>query len=276
MAQGKGFDLGQVASPARLCVVEGSAHLRKQEERHARSKSRLGWTLLMFTAVVMSLAIAVLILQLSGAIQWGLPGMAATSALIVVLSPLTPHVERLRRAQKDYERGRLGEGKAAELLTQRLDSQWMLFRNLCLPDGGGDIDAVLTGPGGIFVLEIKAYSGRCRVEGNRWCRKVAGTWRPADGNPTFQARQNAMRLRRYLEEQGMTSGWVESRVMWAGEHSLSIIKPDVIIWQMTHPDRIVADASRRRRIAPANLTRVNVLLTQLASSMRDSDQHKRQ
>ncbi len=71
---------------------------------------------------------------------------------------------------------------------------------------GGDIDAILISPKGIFAFEIKNYSGIIECEGDGWKRikigKGGGRYEGHVGNPSEEAKRHAFDLQNYLNERG--------------------------------------------------------------------------
>jgi hypothetical protein len=65
-----------------------------------------------------------------------------------------------------------------------------------------EIDHLLAGPRGLFLLETKAHGGTIVYGDGRWFRIQAGARGPLQrrqiGNPSAQAERNARLLRRYL------------------------------------------------------------------------------
>ena len=104
--------------------------------------------------------------------------------------------------------GRAGEDYVASLLARQLDDRYVMLRNYTPPppwQSGGDIDAVLLGPHGITVFEVKALSGEYRCEGQDWFWRPnrGGEWRDAIVNPSTQALENTRRIRGTLRRHGL-------------------------------------------------------------------------
>lgn len=110
----------------------------------------------------------------------------------------------------NWIRGKAGEEQVLEVLRTLLDQQWTIFRNLHVPGRNDDLDLVLIGPAGVWVVEVKAYRGAVRVTGDRWERRVGGGWRllGSKENPAGQVKGNAARLRNFLNEQAIAVPWV--------------------------------------------------------------------
>jgi hypothetical protein len=198
-----------------LRVVAGSAYLREQEEQKRRQKVFLGTIGLVLTLMAMiggTVQILLLVLGVAKLPDWWI---IVALGIVGIAWLLLPYVEQFKTEQGSFAAGRCGEEKLVELLQQHMDGRWTLFRNVLLPDGEGDIDAVLTGPQGVFALEVKAYTGYNRNVGEQWKRRYFPIWRPLDRSPTRQARKNAARLGAYLKQHGVKV-WVKPRVVWAG------------------------------------------------------------
>ena len=106
--------------------------------------------------------------------------------------------------------GQRGEDMLAYALGQRLDNRYILLRNYTPPPpfrSGGDIDALLLGPHGITMFEVKAWHGVYRCNGSEWLflpRSRAG-WEPAAKNPTQQAALNLQRVQGTLNLAGLNT-----------------------------------------------------------------------
>ncbi len=88
--------------------------------------------------------------------------------------------------------GKLGEEATAESVLSRKKKRlgWRLINGLYLA-GHGDIDHVLVGPGGIFAIESKWTSNRCRIE-------EGGIVGILGREPVAQAREGARKVERLL------------------------------------------------------------------------------
>ena len=104
-----------------------------------------------------------------------------------------------RRAH--LEAGRAGE-EAVRRALAGLDDRYYLLNGLTVPGERMEIDHLLAGPRGLFLLETKAHGGTIVYDDGRWFRIQAGARGPLQrwqiGNPSAQAQRNARLLRRYL------------------------------------------------------------------------------
>jgi hypothetical protein len=154
---------------------------------------------------------------------------------------LINRVTRSLEKQIDSHRlGQEGEERVVEVMRQSLDGNWHLFCNIRLPGRNkGDLDAVLVGPGGVWVLEIKSYNGEYRNIGDRWEYRKGNRWEPATSNPSRQAEDNAIRLANFLKSDNIKQ-WVTAVVVWANrESSLTVQNPTTTVWLLDRlPDEL--------------------------------------
>src|SRR5207247_8987829 len=64
-------------------------------------------------------------------------------------------------------KGLEGEQNVASELSY-LNDEFLLLNDVMLPGGRGNIDHILIGPTGVFVLETKNFSGKYVCYGDRW------------------------------------------------------------------------------------------------------------
>ncbi|RLC65850.1 MAG: hypothetical protein DRI48_06080 [Chloroflexi bacterium] len=236
-------------SNGQLHVVRGSAYLLRQEKRKAQQKRILSWFGIAFLIFAVGGGILGVVASLVGFKQLSAGWMGISVVMLAVAWWLIPRVARLRMEARNFAKGRRGEQRLVAFLREELDGHWVLFRSVVLPGYQGDLDAVLIGPRGIYALEVKAYSGYHRNEGNKWQKRLLGVWRTVDSNPTRQALRNAQRLHDYLETQGIDV-WVEPRVVWAGSGRVWLEHPAVPVWQFSHPEHIWKDLRDGKPLSP--------------------------
>jgi len=143
------------------------------------------------------------------------------------------------REAEIYRRGLQGEEALIGFLAPRLDNRYLLLRNYTPPApwrSGGDIDGVLLGPHGVTVLEVKAWRGVYRCEGENWLflPRDRSAWEPARKNPTQQARFSLERVRGTLMLAGLRDVPIQPvivaadprmRVEIVGEPAIAIYQP---------------------------------------------------
>ncbi len=149
-------------------------------------------------------------------------------------------LKRLDKQINNYRVGQEGENRVVEVILQTLDGNWSLFRNIQLPGRNkADLDAVLVGPPGVWVLEIKNFSGEYRNIGERWEYRARKRWNLYKKNPNRQVQNGAVRLANFLKADGIQQ-WVEAVVVWANQESpLTVENPSAAVWPLDRlPDEL--------------------------------------
>jgi hypothetical protein len=91
--------------------------------------------------------------------------------------------------------GKRGEEAVTEALKHGLPYDYVLLNDLVLPNGRGNVDHLVIGPNGLFLIETKNYSGRIKCFGDKWY--ING--RPSK-SVSRQAKRNAMVVKDHLKE----------------------------------------------------------------------------
>lgn len=117
--------------------------------------------------------------------------------LLVAWVPLAVASLFLRR-YRIWKAGGRGEQAVARAL-QKLDDSYYLLNAVQLAARRGDIDHVVAGRNGIFVIEAKNYSGTVQCNGDDWYRKKRGSSRTVRvDSVSQQARNNAMQMKDFV------------------------------------------------------------------------------
>jgi hypothetical protein len=125
-----------------------------------------------------------------------------------------------------YRAGMRGEDAVAGIL-QGFDNRYTLLNGLRIPGADGDIDHVLVGPKGVFVIETKNYRGFVACRGDTWYRKVRDAWIPLGRSPSKQAKYNASVLSEYLKGRHLGE-WVYAVVVFANPAMKSIFEDTTV------------------------------------------------
>jgi hypothetical protein len=143
--------------------------------------------------------------------------------------------KRLDKQIELFRLGEEGEERTVQMIVQVLDGSWSLFRNVSLPGRNkGDLDIVLVGPPGVWVLEVKNLRGDYRNIGETWEYRQGGKWKTAFVKPSRQAKDNASRLGDFLRADHLKT-WVNTAVVWANEGSpLFVENPSASVWLFNH------------------------------------------
>ena len=156
-------------------------------------------------------------------------------------------LDRIDREMRLYRKGQQAEERVLNVLYHSLDNNWWVFRNMELPkQKSGDFDFVLVSTKGIWLLEVKAYSGEYRNVGERWETHIGKNWLSSFGTPTKQAKRNAARLSQMLKNNNIKQ-WIEPIVIWANPDSkLTVENPSIPVWRLEDLDTELSNLTSNR------------------------------
>jgi hypothetical protein len=149
-----------------------------------------------------------------------------------------------------WREGAAGERKTARAL-QRLGREWTVVHDLPDGDGGGNIDHVVVGPTGVFVLETKNLNGQVHFENDRLVQTFGfGGTRSSLVGPYVRAASGGLFQR--LKQAGIPQ-WVDGViVVWGnlpqqtrGEKVTVVPGQDIAAWIQAQPIRLHAAAQKR-------------------------------
>jgi Nuclease-related domain/TadE-like protein len=195
--------------------------------RRTRGRAHWGWLAVLVAGVeVFTPAPARLVLEpvlfvafSLSAVVWVVQRLAADHVQPLEERPPPGSAER----EAQHELGRSGELHVGLVLASQLPDEFVLVNGLKLRHGAGDIDHLVIGPTGVFLLETKTMAGKvvCNPNGT-WQRTRQGrTGRYAAyiGDPAGQVMRNMYAVRRRLQTrlpwllQG-TPLWVEGLIVF--------------------------------------------------------------
>ena len=139
-----------------------------------------------------------------------------TALILIVLNKILDRwIGSIDKQIENCRKGRIGEDLTANIVQQSLNKNWSIYLNLLLPEKkAADMDVVLVGPQGIWVLEVKNLQGQFRNTGEHWEFLNGSQWKIAKQNPTKQVRKNAARLSSFLKAQGIDRTGVDTAIVW--------------------------------------------------------------
>jgi hypothetical protein len=147
---------------------------------------------------------AVVILAVTGIIGI-IIGVYVYNLLIIILSLIAMQIawstnKKSQRAIEAPKKGISGEDAVIEVL-KHLDDTYYLINDIILKQSQsrGNIDHLLLGPNGIFVIETKNYNGTIKCNGDDWTR-VYPTKSYQTSSPSKQTKRNAVMVRNFLRD----------------------------------------------------------------------------
>jgi Nuclease-related domain len=143
--------------------------------------------------------------------------------------------------------GRKGESAVTETL-KSLPDDYVVLNDIVLPDRKGNVDHVLIGPNGVFVIETKNYSGFVRCEEDEWFMNGHRI-----RSLTKQAKRNSMAVRGYIASlfpgpQSKVPYIVPLLVFVSSHTRLELFKPTVCVLKVNELVEFIRDRETKRVI----------------------------
>ena len=164
--------------------------------------------------------------------------------------------------------GAEGELQVRELLLDRLPAGMLILNNLELPELGGDVDLLIVGSTGLFLAEVKAWSGAisCSPDGHRWSRTMTGGRWQSLPDPAAQAQREIRALRDFLHHADpdlcrRTQLWIDGFIVFA--HARARVDARYSLVPTLSPDAALArirETVPRVRLSLADQERIVALL----------------
>jgi Nuclease-related domain len=104
------------------------------------------------------------------------------------------------RARKQVK-GNMGEW-GVSLLLHSLSDEWVMFRNALIPTNKSgaltEIDIIIIGKNGIFLIEVKNWSGSFSAYKDKWKRRQGNNWIAIESSPTMQSNYHRKMFERWI------------------------------------------------------------------------------
>lgn len=255
--------------------IAGESYTARQRRVALTDASFLAGIAMGIPAVFLSLVMLIVwVNSLSGYSKALLSNIGMIVLFIVVPLIFLWFANQYAEAAESYAIGEEAENQAVDALRSLLHEPWVVFRSFRFPREGkkgksGDIDVILVGPGGIWAVEVKGYTRPIRIRGDRWQYRSRWGWREISKNPGRQARQNARRLKDYLDLKGVNVSWVQPVVLMAGS-DVAVEDSETPVWRVTDLPH-VEDFWHRQKL---DLDRVEQVVQVLKQAM-EADRTKR-
>jgi hypothetical protein len=201
----------------------------KGSSNYLRNQVRKNFAKAVFGALIFAAVFVLLIFRILSTLQVDiLEGVG----LVFLFGPLVAFYFYLRKYHI-YRGGWQGEKEVTALLGHTLSDDYFLLNDLYLREGGGDIDHIVLGPNGVFVLETKNWNGSISCNGDEW--KRAGK-RNFSGSPSRQVKRNTSKIKQIINTNPnlrVLDIWVEGIVVFTNNHaSLHLGCPTVSILKL--------------------------------------------
>jgi hypothetical protein len=195
-----------------LRTLKGSGSYLKSQTRGNLAKASMCIVVAAFVGVVLALRL----------LMFGV-NLFELVFLLAMLVPLGGFYFYLRQYHI-YSGGLKGEQQVAKTLKENLNDDYYLLNDAHFHDDYGDVDHILLGPNGIFVIETKNWSGKITCHGDEWQRQNG---RHNTGSPSIQAKKNAAAVKRAFDG-GSFRPPVQAVVVFTNNHAdLHVSNPGV-------------------------------------------------
>jgi hypothetical protein len=169
-------------------------------------------------------------------------------AMVVIARETTP------QWIDNYQRGAWGEQRTAKAVEPLLARGWVVLHDL--KRHKSNVDHVIVGPGGVFILDTKNNAGTAQATGDRL--RIA---RP-DGKPSFEddrlataARRQGAQLHDLIKDRCGVNIWVDALIVLWAEFPQAVVEGRNMAY--VHGDRIVDWLlSRRARLNAAQIDQI--------------------
>ncbi|MCL2172388.1 MAG: NERD domain-containing protein [Nitrososphaerota archaeon] len=202
-------------------IVGDSNYLKKQARKHV---SRAILSFILFLLFLGLTGYRVLFQTQSLGLIEGL-GLVASLIMLIMF-------QYCQRKYNIYKGGRQGENAVINTLANGLNDDYYLINGVCLKNHSGDIDHVLLGPSGVYVLETKNWSGKIVCNGDQWHRPGKNI----KGNPSLQVKRNTQKIKKIVNAYNTLRGiniWVIGIIVFTNNHAdLYINNPTVTVLKL--------------------------------------------
>ena len=171
----------------------------------------------------------------------------------------------------NYNNGLQGEQITIENL-QNLPDSYLLINDVKLPNGYGNIDHIVLGSNGIFVIETKNFEGEIICNGDEWIRHYENYQEDRDyelKSPSKQVKSNALKLKQYIESKNIFSKslrlWVEGVVVFTHDNViLHCDNPTVPVFKVNQLCNYIRNKESRIKFSFQELEKVAKILLRQA------------
>ncbi len=132
-------------------------------------------------------------------------------------------------------RGAAGEESVSKILND-LGNDYLIVNDVLLPGCKGNIDHIVIGKNGIFIIETKSHKGRIICRGDYWIQQKIGRrgtlYEPYIGSPSKQVKRNAVALKKFFEKNypRLSHVWINCIVVFTDKDTVLELKnPSVTV-----------------------------------------------
>lgn len=117
-----------------------------------------------------------------------------------------------------YQSGERGEAAVFHELKSRLPDSFTIFTDLRRPSGGGNIDFIVAGPTGVYVIEVKNIRGHITFMG----KAIRADGKPLEFDAFGQTVRNARGIKNILQDRALPGQYIHAVLVFA--HPASVVR----------------------------------------------------
>jgi uncharacterized membrane-anchored protein len=218
--------------------IDGDSNYLKNQSRKCLGRAILCF--LLFCLVFGLTSYRILFFQTSSKIGI-LEGIGFVVSLILLIV-----FQYYQRKYRVYSSGRQGEKAVITALTSSLTDEYCLINGAYLKGRGGDIDHIVLGPNGVYVLETKNWSGKIICNGDQWLRPGKNV----KANPSLQVKHNTQKVKKLIDSTTVFRGlhiWVEGIIVFTNTNAdLNINSSTVTILKLSQLSKYIKNQENSR------------------------------
>src|SRR5215467_10192323 len=232
-------------------------------EKNGHSLSRIRFRLVMDVGLLVASVLSFVIMRI---FQLEQISFFVTAPLLILFTARLRDWESLLPVKK-------GQSRAPSAL-KSLSNDYLLLSDLALPEYGVDIDYLVIGPNGLFIIEVKNYSGYVRCNQDQWAVKTRRM-----NSLSKQAKRNSMALRSAIAS--LYSGkriavpYVTPLLVFANpEARLRLRQPTIAVLRLHEVAEFIRNYTPKRQITPEERRRIVHHLVSLDSKAGETGQQE--
>jgi hypothetical protein len=164
------------------------------------------------------------------------------------------------RGAQTWSIGASGEETTAQHLSL-LSNSYRVIHDVVLPGMRGNIDHIVLGPNGIFVIETKNHRGFISCQGDAWTqRKIGQLGTPYLGNigcPSKQVKRSAVLLKHLISDRLGINLYVSGIVVFTNKDAvLRVSNPTVAVLKPSELSRFIQTHNSETTLRGEQLTKI--------------------
>jgi len=168
-----------------------------------------------------------------------------------------------------WNQGANGEEIVAKYL-EKLGKDYLVVHDVKLPNLKGNIDHLVVGKNGVFIIETKTHKGVICCYGDSWSQEKTGRrgsrYEGNMGNPSKQVKGQAVALKKFFERKNGDSlgHWINGVIVFPNKYSILRIKyPTVPILRPQQLVSFIRNKASIREIPSEDIENLKTLFREL-------------